>query len=307
MYGSKELKRCRTESKGFACRFLHLEKMTIIEKYKEYLENKHKGGLNSKKGSSYEDYYATYQIANLLHLYADYMENVKVSGQMPYTFLDDLVIELPKERIYHQIKDVKGLSWITGNKTNTLEEDFVCQKSCCEEKNENFKLRLVYSDEKCSACNSIPDSLKNCTELIYFKSEDDINACILSNQQFLEALSNISVDKRKDKLTDLGMCILGIWCGCRQMNENFQYFYEQIQKMSKAGISLTKFTSLPMSDKCATILNNIGIKSEISGNLFRWNYRMFNGSLSWSIDTDNKICQESPKDFLSFLSIINQF
>ena len=38
--------------------------MPITSEEREYLKNKHKGGLNNSKGNTYENYYATYQIAN---------------------------------------------------------------------------------------------------------------------------------------------------------------------------------------------------------------------------------------------------
>lgn len=282
--------------------------MSIIDDYEQYLEKKHRGGMSGKKGSGYEDYYATFQIALLLHLFAANMENVKVSGQTPYTFIDDLVITLPKKKIYHQIKNVNGLSWKSGNKTNTLEDDFKCQKIACQELGENFKLKLVYSDENCSAGKSMPDSIVDCTELVYFKSADDINASILTNSEFKDALSNISIDKRYDKLTDLGTCILGIWCGCRQDDLSIRYFYDEIKKKSRAGISLENFSSIPMTPECSAIFDNIDIQKEINGNLLRWQYKsLFNGSISWSKDVDELICRKNPTDFFSFLSIINSY
>lgn len=282
--------------------------MSIIDKYKEYLEQKHTGGLNGKKGSGYEDYYATYQIAFLLHIFADKMDIVKVSGQMPYTFLDDFVITLPQKRIYHQIKNVNGLRWNNGNKTNTLEDDFKCQKAVCQENGENFKLKLVYSDESCNAGKAIPESISDCTDLVHFKYASDINACILSNTEFKNALSNISIDKHNDKLTDLGTCLLGIWCGCRQDCVAIRYFYDGIKRISKVGVSLVNFPSVPMTDECNAIFDNIGIQKEINGNLMRWKHRgIFNGSISWSSEIDEKLCRENPKDFLTFFSIINSF
>lgn len=176
--------------------------MGVIDDNKAYLKLKHQGGLSCKKGSSFEDFYATYRIFALMDKFGNDLKHISFSAQVEDAFVDDLLITYPKKKFYHQIKDAKGLSWSSGNRTHTIQEDFELQKQACEESHTAYELRLVYSTDASRICN-IPESLKSCTKLIHFESAKTLNACILSNEDFQNVLSAISLEKSLDSLSNL--------------------------------------------------------------------------------------------------------
>ena len=117
--------------------------MPITEAERKYLKNKHKGGKNNAKGNRYENFYAVFQIASLMNSQFERLDNVYLTSQLSETFVDDLLIEKDNSiRTYHQIKDVKKLTW----KNKELRNDFKRQKDISKEREEQFNLKLVYSN-----------------------------------------------------------------------------------------------------------------------------------------------------------------
>ena len=114
--------------------------MPITQKEKKYLKNKHKGGKNNSKGAIYESYYATYQIVSFMNQYITQLSNVHLTTQLHDAFVDDLFIEEPNaHKTYHQLKDVKDLTW----ETSKLKYDFKRQTEISSERNEKFKLKFI--------------------------------------------------------------------------------------------------------------------------------------------------------------------
>lgn len=117
--------------------------MPITAEERTYLKNKHKGGKNNSKGVNYENFYATYKIALIIDRYIKQLDNVRLTSQLENCFVDDLLIVEPDaHRTYHQLKDVKDLTW----NTKKLRYDFKRQKDISSEVDENFELKLVHSN-----------------------------------------------------------------------------------------------------------------------------------------------------------------
>ena len=117
--------------------------MPITAEERTYLKNKHKGGKNNSKGAAYESFYATYKIALLIDRYIKQLDDVRLTSQLENCFVDDLLIVEPDaHRTYHQLKDVKDLTW----NTKKLRYDFKRQKDISSEVDENFELKLVHSN-----------------------------------------------------------------------------------------------------------------------------------------------------------------
>ena len=98
--------------------------MPVTKAERNYLKRKHQGGRNNSKGASYESFYAVYCIASLMERYMQRLDDVCLSSQVEACFVDDLLVAGPDgKRIYHQLKDVKGLTWKAGR----LKSDFTRQ------------------------------------------------------------------------------------------------------------------------------------------------------------------------------------
>ena len=151
--------------------------MPITSEEREYLKNKHKGGLNNSKGNTYENYYATYQIANCMFRYLEKLENVHFSSQLENAFVDDLLISTPdSHKTYHQLKNVASLTWHTGT-SHTLSGDFKRQMEISSENKENFELKLIYSDQN-SNITEIPIGISQYTSVVHFPFYSTLNQLI---------------------------------------------------------------------------------------------------------------------------------
>ena len=181
--------------------------MPITQKEKKYLKNKHKGGKNNSKGAIYESYYATYQIVSFMNQYITQLSNVHLTTQLHDAFVDDLFIEEPNaHKTYHQLKDVKDLTW----ETSKLKYDFKRQTEISSERNEKFKLKLIYSNPN-SSVSTVPSEISSYTTSEYFPSCSSINQLILSHPIFKEAIQQITVSQHaeNDELFGIAAAILG--------------------------------------------------------------------------------------------------
>lgn len=127
---------------------------------KAYLANKHKGGEANAKGGLYEDCYAVFQIVSCIAKYKVALEGVALQSQLEDTFVDDLLIAHPDKNVYHQLKNAKRLTWNTKSSDRTITSDFENQIKDCQDRNEAFALKLVYSAANSKVGGSIPDSIR---------------------------------------------------------------------------------------------------------------------------------------------------
>lgn len=151
--------------------------MPISPQEKKYLKNKHKGGNNNSKGNIYESFYTIYCIALFMNSHITQLDSVYFTSQLEECFVDDLLIEESNtaHRIYHQIKDVKNLSW----QTKQLKHDFERQMDISSEMGENFELKLVHSNSP-TMVTPIPEEIVSSTSVSFFPAEKSLNQLILS-------------------------------------------------------------------------------------------------------------------------------
>lgn len=162
--------------------------MPISPQEKKYLKNKHKGGNNNSKGNIYESFYTTYCIALFMNSHITQLDSVHFTSQLEECFVDDLLIEESNtaHRIYHQIKDVKNLSW----QTKRLQYDFERQMDISSEMGENFELKLVHSNSS-TMVTPIPEEIVPSTSVSFFPAEKSLNQLILSHPPFKDAIRKL--------------------------------------------------------------------------------------------------------------------
>lgn len=238
-----------------------------------------------------------------MNAYSANMDYVTISGQKENVFLDDMIIVEPGKTIYHQLKDVKGLTWAYGS-SHTLGYDFDCQQKACNEAGETFELKLVYSDPD-SDITTVPPSFSGNTTLVNFTSATDINACILANKDFLDSLSAISADKKTDKITDLGICIYGVWGSMQQNDVRISDIYRKVLAVSRTRIVLMNYPVVPMTSTCKGIFNRLGVTFANKGNLILWRKGRFTGNIPWTDAADMAICDNNPSNFIEFFTLVN--
>ena len=251
---------------------------------KAYLANKHKGGEANAKGSLYEDCYAVFQIVSCIAKYKAALEGVALQTQLEDTFVDDLLIAHPDKNVYHQLKNTKDLTWNTKSSDRTIASDFENQIKDCQDRNEAFALKLVYSAANSKIGESIPDSIHEYTATEYFPYEDDLNGLILISEDFIDALRQISVNGSSatiDDLANVAQVFLGVWRGC---GSNHRVSLSEIVARAEKTrhFNLNIFTDGKISAACREVLDNIeGLRYYVSGRMFYWQMGYFTGSCPW--------------------------
>lgn len=273
--------------------------MERTEEIKVYLKNKHLGGESNQKGGLFEDFYAVYQIILCIAKYKYSVDNVEFQTQLDDTFVDDLLIASPEQNMYHQLKNTISLSWGSVDKQGNIAFDFAHQIEDCEERNEKFALKLVYSLKDSKIGKQIPKEILDKTSVEYFDYADDLNSLVLINKPLKYVLKEISSNDEKtstDDLVIIASAFLGVWKGCNSKNrislgdiihrvETFKY------------INLKIYSDENISDKCKSVLDAIdGFEYYVSGRMLNWKIGHMNGKCPWPGEIEADIIRKHPTD-----------
>ena len=262
-----------------------------------YLANKHKGGAANAKGSLYEDCYAVFQIVSCIAKYRASLEGVALQSQLEDTYVDDLLIAHPDKNVYHQLKNTKCLTWNTKSLESTILSDFENQIKDCQNRDEQFALKLVYSAANSHVGDKIPESIKDYSSTEWFPYEEDLNGLVLISSAFQDSLRQISVNGAKttvDELVNVAMVFLGAWRGCGNNNRvRLSEIVARAEKMKHFNLAL--FTDAPISEACREILDRIeGLKYSVNGRMFYWQLGDFTGSCPWPESKEQEIIDKKP-------------
>ncbi len=279
--------------------------MPITTKERKYLKNKYKGGKNNSKGAVYESYYATYQIASFMNQYTGQLNDVHLSSQLEETFVDDLLIEDPDVRkIYHQLKDVKELTWKTG-KSHSLEYDFTRQMEVSSEKCEDFELKLIYSNP-ISTVSTIPTGIASCASAVHFPSCSSINQLLLSYLPFKEAIRNIALPPvEDDELSGIAAAILGAWNSVEQKSVSLQQISDIVRSLGKGTVNIRSYPTVSVSDRCREIFSRLGITFHENGSTVHWSYKQLEGKVPWTNEKERKVEKANPATIWELMELVN--
>ena len=278
--------------------------MPIRTADKKYLKNKQKGGRNNAKGKQYEDFYAVYQLALLIDKYRSNPSVVYLSSQLSDTFVDDLLIEKEdSDKTYHQLKDVNNINWSYGK----LKYDFERQREISIENEEQFTLKIVYSDIN-SSIHQIPENISDCTTAEYFPSYPSTQLLYYGFQPFREAIKNIAIPSHStdNELIGISGALLGAWGMVNnQLHTSLQEILENVDNIGRGFINMNIYPSADISESCSALFHQIGIDYQIHGSSLYWSYGYFNGCLPWTAAVEEKILTASPKDFKEIIDLLN--
>ncbi len=281
--------------------------MPITIQERKYLKNKHKGGKNNSKGSTYENYYATYLIALYTHKYMAEIESVFLSSQLEYAFVDDLLVNETNTllRTYHQLKNVAQLTWKSG-KSCSLESDFKRQMEISTEKGESFKLKLIYSKAD-SAVSAVPNDLSPFTISEYFPACQSINQLILSHPPFKDAIKQIMVHEEvsDDELSGAASAILGAWNSVNQNNVSLQNISDIVYSKGKGYVNIKTYPTVTVSYRCKEILNQFGLTFRENGLKIYWFYGNLQGEVIWTANTEQRLVDGNPTDIWSLIELLS--
>lgn len=277
------------------------------EEERMYLANKHKGGEANAKGSLYEDCYAVFQIVSCIAKYRASLEGVALQSQLEDTYVDDLLIAHPDKNVYHQLKNTKRLTWNTKSLESTILSDFENQIKDCQNRDEQFALKLVYSAANSHVGDTIPESIKDYSSTEWFPYEEDMNGLVLISRAFQDSLRQISVNGTKatvDELVNVAMVFLGAWRGCGNNNRvRLSEIVARAEKMKHFNLAL--FTDAPISEACRKILDRIeGLKYSVNGRMFYWQLGDFTGSCPWPESKEQEIIDKKPATRRELVAIL---
>lgn len=277
--------------------------MPIGESEKKYLRNKYKGGMNNKKGAMYENYYATYCIARLMNIHIKNLDNVYLTSQCENCFVDDLLINEPTLNSYHQLKDVKDLTW-----NSSITNDFKRQKEELTGRGENFLLKLIYSCPE-RDLETIPSEIKSCTVVERFPASKSINNLILSYPPFKEVILKIShpVCSEDDKLSGIASAILGVWESSDQKRVSLKQISERVRSIGNGYLNIKTYPNVQISTQCMDIFNNCQLKYHTSGIMLYWSNVTgnFKGEIEWTSKLEEKISSIRPTDFWELITLLS--
>lgn len=278
----------------------------ITDEEKRYLRNKHKGGRNNNKGSRYESFYAVYCLAVLMDEYKSQRDMVLLTSQVPDAFVDDLLVIKPtSEKLYSQLKDVKGLTW----KAKKLEYDFRRQMELLQREGAYFHLYLVYSDRD-SKVLDIPKSISSCTKAVFFPAHESLNQLLLSYSPFRDAISQIAVGGqgvKNDELFGIAGALLGAWNACGQTTVSLAQVVERMQQIGKGYVNVKSAHIVEIPENCKNILKNCGLRFHVDGVKLYWsnaNGRL-SGSVEWTPDLEQKLLEQAPAELFDVIELLS--
>ena len=277
------------------------------EEDKVYLANKHKGGEANVKGGLYEDYYAVYQMVACIAKYKRELDGVAFQTQLEDTFVDDLLIVHPEINVYHQLKNTQQLSWNTKpNGSRTVASDFEKQIEDCEDKDETFALKLVYSAIGSNVATNVPENISKYTTAEFFPYQDDLNSLILISTEFKDVLRQISArgnDSSDDELSEIATVFLGVWrANGGKEKLRLSEIVEKAERVKHFNLAI--HPSEEMSEDCRGILEGIdGLEFYLKGRMLYWSIGLMSGSYPWSVEVQERIVMQRPKTKREFISL----
>lgn len=279
--------------------------MPVTKAERNYLKRKHQGGRNNSKGASYESFYAVYCIASLMERYMQRLDDVCLSSQVEACFVDDLLVAGPDgKRIYHQLKDVKGLTWKAGR----LKSDFTRQMELSEEEGEIFRLKLVYSDPK-STVTKIPEELERCTTVSFFPSCSTLNQLLLSYQPFREAIRQITLteEAKDDELFGVAGILLGVWNGGVQTAISIRHINDVVRRNGKGYVNIKTYPNVELSAECRQILERYGFQFHTSGIKLYWSTAggRLKGEVEWTPELECRMKEHVPADKFELIELLS--
>lgn len=280
--------------------------MSISPKERKYLKDKHKGGKNNSKGNIYESYYTTYCIADFMNRNMSRLNSIYFTSQLENCFVDDLLIEdsVSSHRIYHQIKDVKNLTW----KTKRLKYDFEKQKYISSEAGENFELKLIHSNP-IEMVNPIPCEIVSCTSTFFFPAGRSLNQLILSYSPFKEAIKNIaaSANSEDDELLGIAETILGIWVGSKQKQISLKMISDEVRKLGQGYVNIKTYPDIRISEYCEKLFQRFNLRFYTCGINLYWSNSngTLKGSIEWTPEMEQKLEKTEFSDFWNLIELLS--
>lgn len=285
--------------------------MNISSEHKDYLKNKHKGGVSNQKGNNYESIYATKEIVRLFTTDAD-INTTLVGSQLKDAFVDDFYVSVgSNSSTYYQLKNKEYLSWGV-MKPKNLKYDFVWQKYYSQQEKENFTLKLVYSNENCPiGKTSIPDELKDVTIIEYFPDYQGLEVFLQECSAVRDNLNTIM------NFPEQGLS-LDVMSGCLELIRSQWLELSQPNKLvSLAQIKDAydrKHPGCPNFKTSSDVQLSLSVMEflhtypdflySIKGGNMYWKYKRMEGVIPVA-DLEHNLATQTPESIIELITLLN--
>lgn len=280
------------------------------DKYLTYATNKNRGGFSNEKGNTFENFFATYKIAELINSNeVNNLDNISFSSQELF-FVDDLIIndKSLKKISHYQIKNVQSLSWGDGG-FKTLADDFRVQIKLNKSLNLNCRCYLVISNESLigKLQSTLPKTIEENTEVLFFLYDSVLTSALSKNTEFFSAIEKICVNKDRDKVESVATTLIGVWIASGKKNITLKSILEAAIKSSPSFVRPLG-TKFDLKETTKAILNNIkDFTYNTDRGFLDWNYKagLETGILPYSCVTEKFekfekiLAEQHPLDFNS--------
>lgn len=182
-----------------------------------YVRNKHTGGVNGKKGTRYEDMFATFTIASIL---ADHVsrqgDSLPVIEEQALGFVDDLVVAHAEWTKYAQCKNSESVSWLGGK--HPISTDFKCQLDLAAAlQKPKPAVELVVADQSTAAKlkQKVPADIASSTTVTYFPYFESFNHLVMECKPVRDKLAALTRTEHPtlDELESVFGALMIAWIG----------------------------------------------------------------------------------------------
>lgn len=257
----------------------------------QYLANKNRGGANSAKGNTYENFFAVHQLALLSQSAIEDNKKIHFSSQI-LAFVDDLIINSEDESTlrHYQLKNSLSVTWGEGLKS--ISDDFKKQYELNQETLRESEISLVVSstDLRADLEVSLPAAIKNYSRVIHFHYDANLVKVIEKEATFRQSIEYLcAFDKPDpDKIECVATVLLEAWVSSDKSNISIMEVLTKAQGLTPSYIrSFSKEWKLDL--EVEEILSKIpDFQYNLTKGFFHWEFKdgLEEGTLPYSFDTE---------------------
>jgi hypothetical protein len=256
-----------------------------------YVKNKHRGGTNSNKGNTYENFFAVFQIALLAPQIIEFNDEIFLASQI-LAFVDDLIINHHQTEIplkHFQLKNSSSVSW--GQELKSIADDFRKQYQLNLQINRQSDLSLVVSNPKLKSSLELsqPADLKAFCQVQFFPYAQTLAKVIQHHEPFQRAIEYLCAfeNPAPDKIECAANVLLGAWVASDKSNASAVEVLRKAQEASPSYIR-TFSSEWEIDPDVKQILDSIdNFSYNLAKGFFHWQFGngLEEGTLSYSCNT----------------------
>lgn len=205
-----------------------------------YVKNKRRGGMNSEKGNTYENFFAVFQLELLTPQIIEFNDEIVLASQI-LAFVDDLIIDRHQAETplkHFQLKNRSRVSW--GQGLRSISDDFRKQYQLNLRINRLSEISLVVSDPKLKTSLELsqPADLKAFCQVQFFPYAQTLAKVIQQHKPLQQAIEYLCAfeNPAPDKIECAANVLLGAWVASDKSNASAIEILRKAQEASPSYI-----------------------------------------------------------------------